>query len=319
MPWPSVKGLLPDWSISAFESESGLLELKAFAAKHFGLKIGADGKLLRGNQAPAKFKTKSNTDIGAVEASRGIATSCARIVARASKSHAVDKNLSMENPAELRNLALQLSKHNWVDFEALVKACWAVNVPVLYLPELGTVGQKMDGMVTFVSGKSVIILTKRAKPDWLLFILAHEIGHIGRGHLDNIEGEAILDETISKDSNIDVQEIQANEYAVSLVTPDGKELKLKTLLNAQAFANAAVRHGTEHGISPGHVILSAANNTKIGGKPLFSLGNAALNKLPANLVSRPVEEVCSEALAQNIDLDSVSSNSYEFLEKMRIV
>jgi hypothetical protein len=310
---------MPDWSENAFETESGLLELKSFVAKHFGLKVGPDGKLARGKQAPAKFKTKSNTDIGAVEACRGIATSCARIVAQASVAHTNELNWSINDPSQLRNFALQFSMHNWVDFEALVRACWAINIPVLYLPELGTVGKKMDGMVTFVSGKSVIILTKKAKPDWLLFILAHELGHIGNGHLENIDGEAILDESISKDSNFDTQETEANAYAVSVVTPDGKGLKLTALLNAKAFAAAAVRHGTLHGISPGHVILSAANNTRVNGKPLFSLGNAALNVLPSELVSRPVEEVCREALVQNLNLDLISSNSYEFLEKMKIV
>ena len=155
---------------SALASEAGLLELKSFISNNFGLLIGPDGILTFGKHAPAKFKTMANTDIAEVQAARATATACARIVAKAVKTKIQNRNWSIKDPLQFREFALTFEdQQRWVDFEALVKACWAIDIPVLYLPELGKLGKKMDGMVTYVSGKSVIILSKKTSPGGFKF------------------------------------------------------------------------------------------------------------------------------------------------------
>jgi IrrE N-terminal-like domain len=174
-------------------------------------------------------------------------------------------------------------------------------------------------MVTRIRGRPVIIITKKAKADWALFILAHEIGHIAKGHLGSGDGEAILDETISNDQTPDQQEREANEFASGILTPDGKGIRMPIALKAEDLASAALRYGREHGISPGHVILNAAKHTRIGGNSLFALGNAALHYLPAEVVSRPTDELCREAIQRHVKVDSIKSDSIEFLEKLLVL
>jgi hypothetical protein len=75
-------------------------------------------------------------------------------------------------------------------------------------------------MVTFVGGRPVVILTKKDEhPDWMLFILAHELGHLANRHLTEVDGQAIVDEAVNKDDSIsDMQEREANGYALQLLT-----------------------------------------------------------------------------------------------------
>lgn len=317
--WPSVRDFLPDWHEDALGSEAGLLELKSFISKNFGLLIGPDGILTFGKPAPAKFKTMANTDIAEVQAARATATACARIVAKAVKTKPQKRNWSIQDPLKFREFALTFEdQQRWVDFEALVKACWAINILVLYLPEIGKLGKKMDGMVTYLSGRFIVVLTKKAAPDWLVFILAHELGHIGKGHLVETEGLAIIDKEVKENSDYDEEESQANAYAISLLT-QGKILRLEGLMPAPQFADTAIAYGKEHKISPGHVILNAAKHTIKDGKPVYPLANAALNLLSEDIAGPQVEVACRNSLLEHVDLDQINSTNYEFLEKMKVL
>ena len=176
------------------------------------------------------------------------------------------------------------------------------------------------------------------KPDWLLFVLAHELGHIGMGHLATTKVDTFMDESFNNSKNDDIQESEANigvvfndyenydtheneanNYALSLITPDGKDFKLHNLITASKLMSAAVRYGIANKVSPGHVILSAARHTKVNGKPVFSLGNAALKLLADDIAGPPVEVVCRKSLLEHVDLDQINSTNYEFLEKMKVL
>lgn len=178
----------------------------------------------------------------------------------------------------------------------------------------------MDGMVTFAGGRPVIVLTKKASADWQLFVLAHEIGHIACHHLSFDDGEAILDETIDSDPSNDINEQEANHFALQVITPHGLGLRIEDRVpKAPELAVDALRFGREHGIHPGHVILSAVRHTTIDGKQLWPLGNAALKHLPPEVASRPVEDLCREALNRHVDITKLRDDSTEFLEKLGVL
>ncbi|NBN77918.1 ImmA/IrrE family metallo-endopeptidase [Microvirga tunisiensis] len=317
--WKSLKRVLPDWVDSAFQSRSGVVELKTFLSRNAGLQLSSEG-LLTTKQLPAAcFKTNSATSVEQVTAARNIATACARLIAMATKTPY--KHLP-DVADTFREKLLRNSNKRWIDLPMLLNACWEHGVPVLYLPSLPVQGRKMEGMVTFVRERPAIILTKKVPhPDWLLFVLAHEIGHLAKGHLPEDEGQAIVDDTVEIKSGEerDQQEEEANMFATHLLAPGGKEVTIRKRLPVAAkFADEAKKYGQENGIAPGYVILNAVHNSLINGKKPFALGQAALKLIPTDN-DKCAADLCKDALRENIDQYVLRDDSVDFLEKLDLL
>lgn len=152
----------------------------------------------------------------------------------------------------------------------------------------------------------------------MLFVLAHEMGHVAEGHLDQCEGGAIVDEKVSEeDGDTDEQERAANAYALQVLTGGEKgNIRLNRLMNAGSLADAALRFGRANGIDPGHVILNAVKNSPINGKEPWPLGNAALKHIGENVAAA---DMCRDALRRNVDVDALSDDSFEFLERIGLL
>jgi hypothetical protein len=317
--WRSLKLVLPDWVETAFDSNSGVLELKTFLSRNIGLQVGPDG-LLKTKELPlACFKTNIATSVEQVKAARSVATACARLVVKATK---LPYRRLPEDPGIFRASILRSTNNTWLDLPVLLAACWSHGVPVLYMPSLPVEGRKMEGMVTNVSGRPVIILTKKVPhPDWLLFLLAHEIGHLAKGHLAEGEGQAIVDDTVelANGDDRDQQEQEANEFATNLLAPKGKEVTFGGRLpNAAKLAVDANEYGIANGMAPGYVILNAVHNSSINGKKPFALGQAAL-KLLAENGQQNAADICKSALREHIEFDMLRSDSTELLEKLDLL
>lgn len=304
--------ILPEWWEDAADDPSGIFEVRGLIAKHFGLQIGTDGCLQRRPLPHACFKTRTGTDVVEITAARAAATALARIVSAATVP---SWKGGLPMAAELRAVACSRGNTPWVGLDDLLDACWSHGVPVIYMPSLPVTGAKMDGMVTFCGGRPVILITKRAAaPAWMLFDLAHEMGHIACGHLPPDEGGAIVDEKITEDAaGSDDDEREANRYALDLLAGEGRQtLSMDRLPDAAGLANTAKVYGRKHGIDPGHVILNVSKNSPIKGKEPWALANSALkfigeDHMPADL--------CRDALRRNIDTDTLSDDSFEFLER----
>jgi Zn-dependent peptidase ImmA (M78 family) len=74
-----------------------------------------------------------------------------------------------------------LKKHPCVSLSALLSWCADAYIPVLHIHKLP--GKKMTGLVVREDGRFAIVLSRKGTPAELLFHLAHELGHIARGHL----------------------------------------------------------------------------------------------------------------------------------------
>jgi hypothetical protein len=317
--WNSFKKLLPDWSDTAFESMSGVLELKTFLSRNAGLRFGKDGELVTKELPAACFKTNKATSAGQVLAARSLATACARLVSKATNTSYLNFSGSADS---LRESILRSTNDSWITLPLLLDACWSHGVPVLYLPALPVQGRKMEGMVTYVQGRPAIILTKKVPhPDWLLFILAHEMGHIACDHLLEEEGEAVVDETVDvgEFGSRDQQEVEANHFATHLLAPSGKEVTIGGRFpNAAQLAVRATAFARENGMPPGYVILNAVHNSLINGKKPFALGQAALKRL-ATPNNQPVEDLCREALRRHVTKDKLRDDSIDFLDKLSLL
>lgn len=307
---------LPEWWEEAVSHPSGVFEVRCFVAKHFGLEIGPDGRLRQRLMPYACFKTRTGADVSEIASARAMATAVAKVVASVTT---MPWSGSLPSAADLRALAVAHGDTPWVGLDDLLDACWSNGVPVVYMPSLPVAKPKMDGMVTFCGGRPVILVTKKfPAPAWMLFVLAHEMGHVAEGHLDQCEGGAIVDEKVSEEGgDTDDQEKAANAYALQALTGGSKSnIYLNRLMNAASLADAALRFGRTNGIDPGHVILNAVKNSPINGKEPWPLGNAALKHIGEDVTAA---DMCREALRRHVDVDALSDDSFEFLERIDLL
>jgi len=189
-------------------------------------------------------------------------------------------------------------------------------VPVLYLPSLPT-SKKMDAVVVNMSGRPVICLTKKHKHESeLLFLLAHEMGHVFHGHLEI--GQTLIDKKVNaQEKDLDKQENQANAFAIELLTGDestqfhsnGRYLKASTL------ASAAEEHGKERNIDPGHIVLNWGHTTQQQTKlnQHWAIAKQALNILyPAP----GWEGYIKNKLCDKIEEDEEDEDQIDYLYKL---
>ncbi len=173
-------------------------------------------------------------------------------------------------------------------------------------------------MVVYCDSRPVVLLTKKNEhPAWMLFVLAHEMGHLALRHVEARDGSALIDERVVEDEALiaDPQEIDANAYALELLTGGKKRLTLKFLMKAGDLAENAKAYGAQHHIDPGHV-LNAVRNTRVKGEVPWSLGNSALRLIDHEA---SVSRACREALLANIKVDALSDDSFEFLERLGVL
>lgn len=324
-----MRAALPAWACDAIHHEAGRIELEGYVARHFGYRFRPDVGFEPAALPPAVFKVRRDTDPADVVAARGYATAVARSVARATRTPWTGMP---PDAAGLRVRALEAADgRGWVDFAALVEASWRLGIPVIDLPELPVLGRKPDGLATFVGGRPVAVLLKsQPLAEWMVFILAHELGHMALGHLSHHEGAAVVDEKVSLSDEAptpiwvgpeDDQERDANAFASAVLVPGGTQLTLgpPPWRNAEALAALAIQFGRKHGICPGHAVLNAVKNTTRGGKKPFALGMAALKVLHQTMDARTTAEVCRDAARRHLDLNAVRPDTAEFLEKVGVV
>ncbi len=209
---------------------------------------------------------------------------------------------------QLRKEILGLG-HPWISLAALVDYCWSVGIPVVHLTSI--IKTKMpDGLAVKVRGRSVIVLCKQARfTAWLLFILAHELGHILLGHIP--ENGALIDEDVNKNVS-DAEEIEANNFAIELLTGE-KDCRFHTTgrwPNATDLARHARKMGRERKIDPGHIALNYAHTM---GKDFFPVANGALGKLEPE---REALGIVRQKMAEHLDWSSLPEDSSEFLMRV---
>jgi len=112
--------------------------------------------------------------------------------------------------------AIRNQGHPSVGFEALLDYCWDCGIPVLHVSRFPTGAHKPDALAGLFNGRPAIVITKQHKYSaWLLFILAHELGHIAKQHVqaDGVLVDENIDQTDSEQT-----ESEANAFAVELLT-----------------------------------------------------------------------------------------------------
>jgi Zn-dependent peptidase ImmA (M78 family) len=168
----------------------------------------------------------------------------------------------------------------------------------------------MHGMTAMFKGRPVIVLSKNVKhPAWLLFILAHELGHVARGHLR--EGEVLLDQDVGKNVP-DSEEEEANSFAIETLTGDPKFRVYAPgrWPKAVELAASAQAISKKDRIDPGHIVLNYAATM---GDDFWPVANAALKNLGSE-GNGP--SLVRQVMADRLDWSELPKESSQFLMRV---
>lgn len=299
-----ARRLLPDWwddSLAATPSALLQAQLIISSGMNFELRSLRDASAqIEFKAAQRKFKFSKAVDEPSIQLSAEYATGIAKLAIQAFKPSYFPPPPSALN---IRNVLLL--NHKCIDLSALLDYCNRIGVPVLHMPDLP--GKKMDAVAIRHHGRNAIVLCTKKVAPYLLFHLAHEIGHIALGHLGTDDG-TLIDASITGNT-IDADERAADSFAVQLLNgSDIRYTSKQKYMTAVKLAEAAVTYGQQNKIDPGHIILNFAYAAQMN----FALANAALKLLSSATTDT---SLVNKNLLSHMDLESLSDDQASLLTK----
>lgn len=310
--------VLPSWwDDRAAEAPAGFAEALLIIARRLGLDYaslrGGDGAVQSSARPLVKFKTAAES-IAADECDvpAAIAMQAARFAALGAPEPTQEP---LKTAAEIREFIK--SDRPCVDLEGLLDYCWSIGVVVLHVSELPPRAKRLHGLAVNAGGRHVaVVFDGRTPHAYLLFVLAHELGHITLGHVG--DGGALVDDAINAvgldDASGDGEEIDANRFALELITgrPDYRVRATDRWLNAATLAAEAKRIGRERGIDPGHIVLNYAYT--MGGN-FFAVANAAVKHLDP---AQNAPDLVRRKLADRLDWSELPPDAAEFVARVTL-
>ncbi len=174
-------------------------------------------------------------------------------------------------------------------------------------------------MVAYFHDRPVILVSRNERsPAWILFIIAHELGHILQGHLST--NGLLVDQDIQLESD-DAEENEANQAAAELLLgQSGISYDLWTkFLTGENLAAKAQQFAQKSQNDPGVIALNISwnraqrANTKPEKSIAWATGNKAL-KILENDSNAPHQ--INRYLNQTIQWDSLRDESQDYLKGM---
>lgn len=294
--------MLPTWWEDEVATDpAGLQQAQIYLARAFNFELRSlaeEGQSPRFRASTRKYKLSKQMTEENVSASANYATGIARVALSAIEE---GQTPVPSDPAVLR--AEILRRHDCVSLFALLEWCRDAGIPVLHIHEVP--GKKMTGLVVRDKGRFAIVLSKRGHPAHLLFHLAHEVGHIARGHLQ--EDGFVADEKIDSASS-DGDEQEADQYGVCLL--NGANLRYgakdgRQALNAEVLHLSAVSLGKKNKVDAGHIIANYGFN-----QDRYPVAALALKRLGGASQGGPV---INEVFFASLSRDHVSDDQLELL------
>jgi hypothetical protein len=310
------QSLLPEWVTSEMLQDQGAtLEVASILAKRLGLRVAPLFSDNPGLETLHRRDTKYKRSIPNKSKNLSAATSLAMFVAESvAYSTPFSYTPFPTDPLELRAEILGTEGGNWLGLRNLLQACWRHGVPVIYLDHVGDGLPKMDGMVTLIDGRPIIILSKKSTSwAWQLFIIAHEIGHCALGHIE--PDEILIDEALGEQSyaldDPDEEEQAADRFAITLL--NGRENATygsgTANMSARGLVEASVNYGKANHVDPGHVVLNFAKHNNA-----WPLGMAAIKMLQAG--AAPAGAVVNNLLWRCIRADVLPDDTTALLRRV---
>lgn len=252
--WPSW------WSEELACDPSGRAELRFALAR----KLGVSPRALLGERVEfvwndeAKFKHLSTEDAAQRAALTSFGVAIGRQLIRATPQDALLDDLDAHSVREAI-----LANQPYVDLSGLLAVCWGIGIPIIYLRVFPLETKSMHAMVVKVNQRYAILLGRDASyPAPVAFTLAHELGHVIKGHLS--EAPALIDlKDPATVADPDDQEMEADQFALSLLTGyPAPEFEMSTGdFNAPTLADAVIKAAPQYRIEPGTLALCLAHRT----------------------------------------------------------
>lgn len=289
-----IEKMLPDWwDDSLASTKSGYQQAAIIFAQIFNVNY----KSLVSEQEPYFefpshcFKKQKHIETKNLDPATSVALSVSKLVLKEFDRDL--KDLSVLSAKKIRDDILQ--NNPWVDFVSLLNYCWDIGIPVVFLKDMPT--PKMQGIALNLNKRPIIVLTNGKKHGYLVFDLAHELGHIIKKHIS--DNSLILDDKIDKYDTFE-QEKEANEFALELLTgKDNTAFFSSKILTAEELSNAALSYGREYQIDPMHVILNYAYSQRI-----MPMGQGAINYFVKDQkISDTDQAICQTVFLRNFDID----------------
>ena len=304
----AIEAAWPEWWSEAAEpSISAKSELRFSLAR----KLGLDPKSLLEDEPrfvwndEAKFKRLTTE----TEQERAAIVSFGASVGRILLSATPGTVSLQKDPSVYRDLILTRSPY--VALPDLLALCWSLGVPTIYLRVFPLRAKRMSAMVVRVGERFAILLAKDANyPSPIAFYLAHELGHAALGHIENNAAVVELGDTLVEQSG-DVEEIQADRYALELLTGMAAPMfeAKGSRFNAPAIANVAVNSAAELRIEPGTIALCFGHSTGAWQRVFSAL---RMIYVSPNAVWKDVNRVAFSQL----DWPALSDDSASFLRTL---
>jgi hypothetical protein len=249
------------WSSDAEGSLSARAELTFTVARRLGLSPRAllDGEARFIWRDETKFKhlrTKATEEEAAVSAF-GLA------VARVALQGLVSAPESAR-PSAMELRASILASAPVVDVLGLLSVAWGLGTPVLQLHVFPLPKKRMHAMSAGIQSRSAILLARAdsyAAP--VAFTLAHELGHVMLGHLDETGTLIDSEDPLRAPPTDDAEELAADRFALELLTgqPSPEVVSDSRGFSASELARAVQRQGPAMGIEPGVLAMCAGYST----------------------------------------------------------
>lgn len=205
------------WSDEAEISESANAELRFSLAR----KLGLDPRSLLEGEEPrfvwwdeGKFKrVSSESDLERAAISSFGASISRALVAATKAGHSIEG----VNAQQMRDLIL--ANEPFVRLVDLLGLCWAIGIPVIHLRVFPLPAKRMCAMAVQVGDRFAILLGKDSDyPAPIAYFLAHELGHIVLGHLEDQAAIVDLQDPLEANGDSDEEERAADRFALELLT-----------------------------------------------------------------------------------------------------
>ncbi|MGW7424465.1 ImmA/IrrE family metallo-endopeptidase [Streptomyces sp. NPDC054813] len=248
------------WSDEAAESTSATAELTFTVARRLGLSPRAlfDGSpqfLWRDETKFKNLKSRSDDEEAAL-ASFGTAVGRSALVATRGEVL----------PTGLSAIALReaiLGQSDCVTLLDILSFCWSFGIPVLQLKVFPLQRKRMHAMTVRVDGRYAVLLGFDTKYSaQAAYNIAHEIGHIILGHLDESGSLMEMSDPMRVDES-DEEESAADRFALELLTgmEDPQILPNVSSYSSTQLANAARRASEKERIDAGVIALCLGHAT----------------------------------------------------------
>lgn len=303
------ENLLPSWwDDEAASSPTGLYQAMALISKRTGLSLvnlRSPEALLQLNSAACKFKKSVTTEESELKIAQSLSVQVAKLAAGA-----------MSKPVNLPDSAATVRRHildqgkRWVSLASLVSYCWSIGIPVIYIAAFPERVKVMHGLATVLDNRPVVVIGRRQERSaWFLFDLAHELGHIVCGHIEN--NHMLVDEEIREGATNDKEEREADQFAIDLIcgNSQGRIISSTRPYTPESLVAQAKQVGEQKQIDPGHIILNYAHSMDNA----WAVAVAALNIFEPK---RKGPSTINQCMLDNMDWSELSNDDEEFITKM---